>query len=205
MNATNSAGRRALIKRGLTVAKIDHNPQADDETLAKLARKHPKAMAAAIARVFDRAADSWVEGNNSGNEQTNKEKQADCERLHRQAESVLELFGVECDYPGLYPCYKLDGREYLHPDLERLLTHAAKPKLQRRLQDALGLRDDDFAYHATDLYVVWSPEVWDWLRENYEYFANVDKFQGQHGAKWNGAGRTCIDVPFAGYPHGYEF
>ena len=73
-----------------------------------------------------------------------------------------------------------------------------KPALQIQLQNALGLADADFAYHETDLYVVRKPLVMEWLRDNYGYFQNVQVFFSQAGSNWNGAGKICLDIPFAG-------
>ena len=73
-----------------------------------------------------------------------------------------------------------------------------KPELQSRLQAALNLSDSDFAYHATDLYVVKKPLVMEWLKDNYEHFSNVTPFVSQAGSNWNGAGKICLDIPFAG-------
>lgn len=74
------------------------------------------------------------------------------------------------------------------------------PELQARLMQALThLTADDFACHATDLYVVALPEVMEWLKANYEWWENVTPFTSQEGSNWNGAGKRCFDIPFAGY------
>ena len=71
--------------------------------------------------------------------------------------------------------------------------------LKERLMAAeLGLVEDDFAFHATDLYVVAKPGVRDWLKKNYEFYKNCERFISQKGSNWNGAGKECIDIPFAG-------
>jgi hypothetical protein len=57
--------------------------------------------------------------------------------------------------------------------------------------------DRDFASHYTDLYVVASPELMDWLKVNYEWHRQVTLFVSPKGSDWNGAGRTCLDIPFA--------
>ncbi len=77
---------------------------------------------------------------------------------------------------------------------------AAKvPTLQTRLCCALpNLKAEDFAYHATDLYVVATPEVRQWLKTHYTFWANVTTFRSQEGSGWNGAGKLCFDIPFAG-------
>jgi len=73
-----------------------------------------------------------------------------------------------------------------------------KPELQTRMQAELPLTDSDFAYHATDLYVVYSPLTMAWLRDNYTFFKNILPFVSQKGSNWNGAGKVCLDIPFAG-------
>ena len=60
------------------------------------------------------------------------------------------------------------------------------------------LCDLDFGHHATDLYVVAYPEVDQWLQENYQWYDNIVKFIGNPEARWNGSGRICLDIPFAG-------
>lgn len=74
----------------------------------------------------------------------------------------------------------------------------SKPELQQRLQEALGLEDGDFAYHATDLYVVAKAGVYEWLKAHYPHWKNIKQFVSQHGSNWNGAGKFCLDIPFAG-------
>ena len=74
------------------------------------------------------------------------------------------------------------------------------PELQARLMQALThLTADDFGYHETDLYVVALPEVREWLKAHYEYWENVTTFTGNPESHWNGAGKRCFDIPFAGY------
>jgi hypothetical protein len=78
---------------------------------------------------------------------------------------------------------------------------ALLPALQQQLLRAnLGLTDKDFGYHATDLYVVAKAGVATWLKANYKWWCNATFFTGNPEATdWNGAGRQCIDIPFAGY------
>jgi len=75
-----------------------------------------------------------------------------------------------------------------------------KPALQTRLQavPALNLEDADFAYHATDLYVVSKPGVVIWLKANYQFFNQVTSFISPKDSEWNGAGKECLEIPFAG-------
>ena len=74
-----------------------------------------------------------------------------------------------------------------------------KPELQQRLQAAFpALTDDHFGYHETDLYVVALPGVREWLKENYKFYSNIETFTSQAGSNWAGAGKRCLDIPFAG-------
>lgn len=60
-------------------------------------------------RLFERAAKAWVRGNNSGNSKTMERCNTLCERLRRDAESVLTPLGIQVDYPGLYPSFVVHG------------------------------------------------------------------------------------------------
>lgn len=72
-----------------------------------------------------------------------------------------------------------------------------KPEIQQRLQAELGLEDGDFAYYATDLYVVAKPGVLEWIKTNYPN-VRPEGFVSQEGSNWNGAGKHCYDLPFRG-------
>ncbi len=73
-------------------------------------------------------------------------------------------------------------------------TETEKPELERQLREAFpDLTDDDFGYHATDLYVRWSAPVREWLRKNYRWNSNITGFTSQLD------GKPWLDIPFAGY------
>jgi hypothetical protein len=78
-----------------------------------------------------------------------------------------------------------------------------KPELQQRLQEALlPMRDDDFSYHATDLYVRARPGVEQWLIRNYEFWTNVTRFTSKVDdpeLKKLGVRELWLDIPFAGF------
>lgn len=77
---------------------------------------------------------------------------------------------------------------------------SSRPPLEQRLRDQFPeLTDRDFGYQATDLYVVWKPEIEKWLKENFEFHEQMTKFIGAKHSNWNGAGQLCIDIPFQGY------
>lgn len=59
------------------------------------------------------------------------------------------------------------------------------------------LTERDFGSWQTDLYVVAYPHVVNWLKENYQFYTNITRFIGQKGSDWNGAGKPCLDIPFA--------
>lgn len=73
-----------------------------------------------------------------------------------------------------------------------------QPDLMKRLIAAdLDLTADDFGNHATDLYVVCKPGVREWLKENHKYYCNVTGFMSPADSEWNGAGKYCLEIPFA--------
>jgi len=63
--------------------------------------------------------------------------------------------------------------------------------MRKELQEALGLRDEDFATHESDLYVVDTPEVRAWLKANYPYYRHCSFFVSQVDRA------RMIDIPFA--------
>jgi hypothetical protein len=72
-------------------------------------------LIAAIDRAenyFGCAAKAWETGNNSGDSETMRRAEARCDRLRRQGEEVLAPFGIECDCPGLYPSFAVNGFTY---------------------------------------------------------------------------------------------
>lgn len=68
---------------------------------------------------------------------------------------------------------------------------------QRMLEANLGLTEGDFANHSSDLYVVHKPAVVAWLRQNYKHHRNITCFTSPKDSNWNGAGKACLDIPFA--------
>ena len=62
--------------------------------------------------------------------------------------------------------------------------------MKAEMQKDLNLKDSDFDSHESDLYVIDTPEVRAWLKENYEYYTNCTFFVS------NVDGRRMIDIPF---------
>ncbi len=77
-------------------------------------------------RLFERAAQAWIRGNNSGNNDTMKRCNALCERYRNRAEALLTPLGIEVDYPGLYPSFKVAGFE--HHSTESAVSAALEAK-----------------------------------------------------------------------------
>ena len=66
--------------------------------------------------------------------------------------------------------------------------------LQDRIKAALGLTDDQFSSHESDLYVEDDKGmVMTWLAKNYIPWKIVTRFQGQGSMK----GHSCLEIPFA--------
>lgn len=71
--------------------------------------------------------------------------------------------------------------------------------VKQRLLDAhLGLVESDFHTYHSDLYVI-DKGVYEWLRENYEWFCNVKKFLASPQSDWTGI--WCVEIPFANHEY----
>lgn len=80
--------------------------------LRLVAANAPKLAADFIEAMFNRAAECWIAGNNSGDSRTMEAKSAECDFIRTAAERVLALWGIGTDYPGLYPSFTLGGYEF---------------------------------------------------------------------------------------------
>lgn len=62
--------------------------------------------------------------------------------------------------------------------------------LKQQIKQALNVPEEHFSNHASDLYVKHSPEVEQWLKDNYKYFRNCKGFHSQvDRSRW-------IEIPF---------
>lgn len=68
-----------------------------------------KFLADRAQKLFDRAANAWCRGNNSGNNEYLHKCEKRCETLRSKAEALLKPLAIEVDYPGLYPSFKVKG------------------------------------------------------------------------------------------------
>ena len=75
----------------------------------KLTLLEINAIAKKANRLFNRAANAWVRGNNSGNPEMLKRCEMRCDTIRREAEELLAPFKILCDYPGLYPSLTVKG------------------------------------------------------------------------------------------------
>lgn len=56
--------------------------------------------------------------------------------------------------------------------------------------------DAETSNHESDLYILDDTgKIYAWLRKNYDFFCNVQRFRGAAGSDW--AGKNCLDIPFA--------
>jgi hypothetical protein len=58
---------------------------------------------------FALSAKAWIRGNNSGNSKTLAECTREENRQAQNGEALLKPFGIETDWPGLYPSFKVNG------------------------------------------------------------------------------------------------
>ncbi len=75
---------------------------------------------------FNRAAQAWVRGNNSGDSEELSNQERIAAKFHGNAEKLLRdlNMGITVTYPGLYPVYHMNDRDYY--DANSLLTDALK-------------------------------------------------------------------------------
>lgn len=67
--------------------------------------------------------------------------------------------------------------------------------LKERIQEVFP--DARFDRHETDLYVKVQPGLVEWLKSNYEYYNNIQRFTSQiDGTPW-------LDIPFAAWSEKY--
>jgi hypothetical protein len=105
------AGFRVIIKRSARQFGYDPNDWSESN-LTAFAINNPVLLVPQLLAKFDSAAKSWCNGNNSGDAKVMEECEEACDLKRAQAEKVLSLFGIVCDYPGLYPCFKYKDQEY---------------------------------------------------------------------------------------------
>ena len=75
---------------------------------------------------FRAAALAWERGNNSGVSALLTAAEERCDRLRDQAEAMLAPLGIQCSYPGLYPCFEVNGY-HEHSTRSAILTALGKP------------------------------------------------------------------------------
>jgi len=91
------------------------------------------------------------------------------------------------------------NQESIHKVVVELRSDQVSDKLytlRELLQMDLNLPDESFGGHASDLYVLRTPEVLAWLYKNYKYYKNVTWFTSNvSGQSWYG--KQALDIPFA--------
>lgn len=122
---------RVTLKRIIRAAigTVDNEAPTEqlEQAVREIAKTAPAVVSRGLDRTFEQAARAWTRGNNSGDPATLEKENNECDRLHRNAERVLALWGVKVDYPGLYPCFVWNGQHY-HCNCESLLRDIANTK-----------------------------------------------------------------------------
>jgi hypothetical protein len=71
--------------------------------------------------------------------------------------------------------------------------------LKDELKYKLNIPEDNFGSHCSDLHVLYSPELEQYLKNNYEFYCNVVKeLANVEGNEWYG--KYFFDIPFANMP-----
>lgn len=119
-----AAGARAMIRRAMALDgySTPSRTTQDAPHLATWAVQHPDLIAPRVAAGFERAAQAWTRGNNSGNNAGLAAGERECAVQRRMAALVCGLFGIErVDFPGLYPTFHRAGRTWYTGDEARAL------------------------------------------------------------------------------------
>ena len=74
-----------------------------------------KFLADKAEALFQKAARAWERGNNSGDNDTLRRCNNQCDDYREKAEAILKPMGIETDYPGLYPSFMVRGGTYYTP------------------------------------------------------------------------------------------
>lgn len=80
--------------------------------------------------LFRCAAKAYERGNNSGDSEYMEKQYALCDKLRGKAEALLTPYGIEVDYPGLCPSFKVRG--YDHYTTESAMSAALEPKPRKK-------------------------------------------------------------------------
>lgn len=127
-NTQAKAAYRVALKRIIRAAVGQVNADADTGTLETLIRQivitSPAVVARGLEGWFEMAAKEWERGNNSGSNYEMSKSEKLCEDYRQRAERILKLWGVQVDYPGLYPSFTWRGGDY--HSCQSLLIHIAK-------------------------------------------------------------------------------
>ena len=68
--------------------------------------------------------------------------------------------------------------------------------LKEQLKKALNLPESMFSNHCSDLQVLGNGRVINWLKENYEFYQNVERhISNVKGQNW--FGQMYLEIPFA--------
>lgn len=85
----------------------------DGSQIDPLNRTHLLKLSNQVQSLFRLAAKCWERRNNSGNAETLERYEKRSEKAQTEAENLLEPFAIRCSYPGLFPMFSYQGREYL--------------------------------------------------------------------------------------------
>ena len=103
----------------------------------------PKRLAKVLSQKFDEAADLWVEGNNSGNDEKAGPLYEKCHAVQAQCENALAVLDITVDYPGLYPTFKFGTSTRDYGSLLSILNEALEHANNRNENEALRGQADN--------------------------------------------------------------
>jgi len=93
----------------------------------KLTVQQAVFLAEKCDKLFERAAQAWVRGNNSADVPGYYERMLKLQgKLHDEAEALLAPLKITVDYPGLYPSFTVNGFDH-HDALSAISAALERP------------------------------------------------------------------------------
>lgn len=112
---------KRIVRSAMGWVDNDLSTETLEASVKEIGGRCPNVVARSLDAVFESAAQAWIFGNNSGNSDTLRDYSDTCDRYRASAVAVLELFGIETDFPGLYPSFTVKGYAH-HSTLSALIA-----------------------------------------------------------------------------------
>lgn len=114
------SGARAIVERAARAVGVNLDRNTPTDELKAWAKAHPAAVARSCRRWWEKSARAWARGNNSGDNAILAREEENHRLYANQAETVAAWCGItEIHYPGLYPCFRINGHNEYFDGIEQ--------------------------------------------------------------------------------------